>query len=102
MRGKRARNEHFNCTEKWEKGHKCKGKLVLLSSDGESLTKFTDPNEDEEIFVDVVEEIRAEHTHNSYHSLQGQLSPRTLKLSTLIENTKVSILFDSGSTHNFL
>lgn len=37
-----------------------------------------------------------------YHSLQGQTNPRTLRLIDSLNNYKVSILLDSGSTHNFL
>lgn len=45
--------------------------MFLLSVDGENFAEYKDPNEDEDFFVDVVEEIRAEHTHISYHSRLG-------------------------------
>lgn len=99
---KRAKNECFDCIGKWEKCHKCKGKLFLLSANGQFFSEYTEPIEEEDLFVDVVEEIRMEPTHISLHSLEGHISPRTLKLTTIINNCKISILLDSGSTHNFI
>lgn len=68
MRVKRAKSECFNCTEWWEGGHKCKGRLFLLSTDGNCFVEYIDPVEEEESFMDAVEEIRVEATHISMHA----------------------------------
>lgn len=44
-------------------GRKNEGYSYILSVDGESLAEYNDPNEDEEFFENIVEEIREEHTH---------------------------------------
>lgn len=99
MRIKRSKNEYFNCTERWDKGHKCKGRLFLLSANDNYFSEFTEPMEEEESFVDDVEEIRVETTHIGMHALEVQISPETLKLTAVISNCWVFVLMDSGSTY---
>ena len=38
----------------------------------------------------------------SYHSLDGIITPQTLKIEGYIKNKKVIVLIDSGSTNNFI
>ena len=38
----------------------------------------------------------------SYHALSGQLIPQTLRFSGQVNGQQMTILVDSGSTHNFV
>lgn len=71
--------------------------FFLLSDNGQCFSEFTNPNEGVDDFLDVVEEIKAKHTHISYNSLQGQMNPRTLKFITIINNCKIYVLLNLGS-----
>lgn len=46
-----SKQECFNCEEKWVKGLVCKGKLFLLSIDGNSFNEVNDSN-GEEVYQD--------------------------------------------------
>lgn len=48
------------------------------------------------------EENEAETTEISIHALKGQVNDRTIRLGGIVNNKSVSILVDSGSTHNFI
>ena len=98
----------YNCDEKWQVGHKCKGaKLFLL----EGLTmevnskppgiQLVEMNEDEVVLgpqdggVDNSVEI-------TLYVLIGSPSSNTMMVKGKIKNQEVVSLIDSGSPHNFL
>jgi hypothetical protein len=105
-------NEHqlkglcYNCDEKYFPGHKCKEQnifmaisedflegnveapLVSMSPEPTDITPPLDPPKVEPII--------------SLNSLTHFFAPQTLKLIGYIKHRKVIIIFDSGSTDNFI
>jgi hypothetical protein len=94
MDERREKGICFNCDRKYSKGHKCNEKKVLyIDSEGEEDQEWG-PLEDLEL-----EEI----TLMIYcHELVNINIPQTLKIEGYIKKKKVSVLIDSGSTHNFI
>ncbi|XP_058733853.1 uncharacterized protein LOC131605523 [Vicia villosa] len=101
---RRAQGLCFNCDEKFIPGHKCSnGKFLLLMVDDEISTAAND---------DISEDIPSEAVLNtdidetyfqlSPQAASGQFSPKTLKFKGLIDGLVVSVLIDTGSTHNIL
>jgi hypothetical protein len=96
----------YNCDDKYFPGHKCKEKNVFMaisedvskddveaplfsvSPEPTNITPPSDPPEVESVI--------------SLNALTGFSSPQTLKLIGYIKHSKVIILVDSGSTHNFI
>ena len=95
---RRAKGLCFWCEEKFVPGHKCKQQpaaIMLLEAE----------EEDEETVEDVEETEMAEeeiHAELSLHAYSGARAPRTLRVEGLVKKTRVKILIDSGSTHNFM
>ena len=100
---RRALGLCYNCDEKFIPGHKCSiGRFLLLIGDDETETiesldetlteppdpPITDPNDT--------------YFHLSTQALTGQFSPQTLKFQGRIGGITVTILIDTGSTHNIL
>ncbi|GKA73965.1 ty3-gypsy retrotransposon protein, partial [Tanacetum coccineum] len=84
----------FNCDNRWTRGHKCPGKFLLL---------MTENDEDTGEEVTAAEEEAMESGDISIlNSLVGHGSPRSLQLWGKIGDTRVHILIDNGSTHNFI
>ncbi|VFQ74456.1 unnamed protein product [Cuscuta campestris] len=77
----------YNCDEKWVKGHSC-GCFLLLFEDDIADDPGAPPD-DMVLTVDV----------SSLHSL---VTPRSLRLSGMINTVVVDVLIDRGSTHNFV
>jgi hypothetical protein len=96
----------YNCDEKYFMGHKCKEqKLFMVISED----IFDDENE----ASNVVEFHEPDHITPlsnplevepiiSLNALTRFFDSQTLKLISYIKNQKVIILFDSGSTYNFI
>lgn len=101
---RKAKQLCFNFDEKWRSGHKCSGKLYLLSTDGGCFSKYMENTyEDDEIFMDALEEIQLiEHTLINLYALDGLLSPKTIWLVGNVLGRDMTILVDLGSTHNFV
>lgn len=86
------------------KGHKCKGKLFRLSTTGDVLTEIVEEGcEEHEEFLDAVENIQsAEVSKISLYALTGETEPQTIRVQGKVNGVMLSILVDSGSTHNFV
>ena len=84
----------FNCDSKYSKGHKCgENKLFYIECDKEEQKEQEPPQGDElEVIIPTI----------SCHALVGINTPQTLKIEGYIKNKKVTMLIDSGSTHNFI
>lgn len=55
---RKAKQQCFNCDEKWQRGHRCNGKLFFLSSDGGYLSEYVENTyEEEDDFKDALEEV---------------------------------------------
>lgn len=91
----------FNCDDKFVPGHKCKGKMFRLSADESCLWEVEDTEEhqdEEEIEVIIPEG----QTKISFHAFEGHINANTIRLDGYIKFQSVSVLVDTGSTHNFM
>jgi hypothetical protein len=87
MAERRSKGLCYNCDESFITGHKCK-KLFLIEGIEE------DESESEE-------ETTAD-PQISLHDINGNHDSCTMKLLAKVAGTTVSVLVDSGSTHNFI
>ena len=100
----------YNCDEKWQMGHKCKGaKLFLLEEVMEvepkpSGVQLVEINEDEVLFDNQDVSLRSgvDPTEITLYALVGNPTSNTMRIKGRIQNHDVVSLIDSGSTHNFL
>ena len=104
LQARRDKGLCYNCDEKFLSGHRCKRLFHLL---------IVQPNEQEEDVSTL--QLQGEPTENpiqcepesdpaqiSLHALMGHSIPQTLRVVGRMHKSPVSILIDSGSTHNFL
>ncbi|KAA8522988.1 hypothetical protein F0562_009411 [Nyssa sinensis] len=86
----------YGCDEKYFRGHVCKKKQLFM----------IEAEEEEDVFEDVVQEMEKEDVQEelqiSVHALSGSLSYKTMRIKGKVKKNVVTILIDSGSTHNFL
>ena len=91
---RRAKGLCYNCDSKYSKGHKCSEKKLF----------YIDCEEEEEEEEEVEQILDTEETTPtiSCHALAGISTPQTLKIEGYLKKQKVTVLIDSGSTHNFI
>ncbi|XP_022888557.1 uncharacterized protein LOC111404064 [Olea europaea var. sylvestris] len=94
LQDRRSRGLYFNCDEKFSPGHRCK-KLFFI----EGIFPSSEESEDEVI---AEEELETNIPEISFHAISGTSNPRTIRLLGKIGGIPITILIDSGSTHNFL
>ncbi|KAF7137823.1 hypothetical protein RHSIM_Rhsim07G0182700 [Rhododendron simsii] len=87
----------YNCDEKFIRGHRCQRKQLYLMMVDED--KIDDIGQD-----DQAENERAleDEIQLSMHALSGSNSFRTMKILGFLRGKAITILIDSGSTHNFV
>nr|KYP38859.1 hypothetical protein KK1_039872 [Cajanus cajan] len=101
MQERRALGICYNCDEKFVPGHKCATPKFLL-------LLYNDETDSAEPTVDISDSAVTEnfemgsHFHLSTFALTGQPSTQTLKLQGSIFGQTVSILVDTGSSHNII
>ncbi|KAH9680855.1 hypothetical protein KPL71_026714 [Citrus sinensis] len=81
----------YNCDEKYTFGHKCKKLFLIEAEEGDELEEHKEEKDDTQ-----------ETPAISLHALAGVQSPQTMRLQSSIGKASLTILIDSGSTHNFL
>nr|GEX74556.1 Ty3/gypsy retrotransposon protein [Tanacetum cinerariifolium] len=79
----------------WTRGHKCPANFLLLMTESEDESSG-------EASSAVEEEVVKSGDISILNSLVGHGSPRSLQLCGKIGDTRVHILIDNGSTHNFI
>lgn len=89
---------YFNCEEKYNPGHQCKGKLFQLSVENNYLTEVVH-NEPE---PDPMAEGSNNDIEINLHALSGSYNPKTIRMAGSIRGQQLSVLIDSGSIHNFI
>lgn len=121
MEARRAKGLCFNCNERFHTGHRCKPKLFLLLMTDEDETP---PNESAEDLYLLIEappplsttllttqtkttntfqtEPEPEHFHLSMDAMTRHGSPRTLHFTATIYGHPITVLVDTGSSHNIL
>lgn len=110
---RRAKGLCFNCDEKFSHGHKCKSRqfLLLLSEDDtppssalailEPSLMEPDPQEHGASEQDASLPL-CEHFQLSRATLVGPPCPQTLRICGHVRELEVTILIDSGSSHNIM
>ncbi|XP_071714207.1 uncharacterized protein [Rutidosis leptorrhynchoides] len=103
---KRAKNLCFYCDQRYTLGHKCSGQLYALEVMGpeDRLDAFEVQNSEQGVELDGAGYGGDESSlpHISLNALNGTSTYQTMRVVGQINNQKVHILIDSGSTHNFL
>ncbi|KAJ0028613.1 hypothetical protein Pint_35931 [Pistacia integerrima] len=96
MKERRDKGLSYYCDEKFHPGHKSKTQTLFML-EGQPLVDEEDmdcsnnsPSQEE-----TVPEI-------SIHAMVGAHTPQTMRVSGLLYNKPMSVLIDTGSTHNFL
>jgi hypothetical protein len=102
----RERGLCYNCDERFQPGHRCRHLFYILVAHPEmpdptletltqELLNFpTDP--------EPTTQITEPSPHISLHALMGHPIPQTIRLLGHIDSHPLTILIDSGSTHNFI
>lgn len=106
MTYRREKGLCYNCDEKWNSSHRCKGRVlffIVASDDPPSPDSTTPdltapfPNDPSPTF-----DPTSLHPHISLHAMVGVPTTETFRLYGLVNHARVIILVDSGSTHNFI
>lgn len=107
MAFRKERGLCYNCDDKWSSGHRCKGRILLFVADdvtqdsGEpGITNNTIDFDDNLSNPDPTSDSSSPHI--SLHAMAGSPSPETFRVYGTIRSARITVLIDSGSTHNFL
>jgi len=100
----------YNCDDKWSATHRCKGRVLLFIANPENPDTPSDlssppafdshppPEHNPTPNLD----LPYPTPHISLNALFSLPTPETFRLFGYINRTRVTVLIDSGSTHNFL
>lgn len=94
----------FNCDDVYKPGHVClKPRLMMLeAATGLTITEFDmDSNCEDATNTSTVASVVYEPAISS-HSLMGSPQPKTMRITGFTKGRSVTVLIDTGSTHNFL
>ncbi|XP_078447009.1 uncharacterized protein LOC144715877 [Wolffia australiana] len=94
----------YNCNEKFGPGHRCKKTLQILIVSEEDRDK-SDPDTDAIVDIeanDIPPEAQLLSAHVSLNSMLGWTNPRSIKLKGELRGREITVLIDSGASHNFL
>lgn len=107
MRERREKGLCYYCDDKWNPSHRCKSPKLYLMHGSDLIPE----DKLDEVFYDSTDGVTSSldqvtldsiAPEISLHALSGSLAPKTMRLVGLIQNHRVVILIDSGSTHSFL
>jgi len=96
------------CGEKWDPKHRCNTrdnsrKLYACEAEKDEESQIEESDDGLENPQEVLEELNDDSAPRvSIAAIVGISQPQTLKLKGYIKNKKVTVLIDTGSTHNFL
>ncbi|MCH89207.1 retrotransposon-derived protein PEG10-like [Trifolium medium] len=108
LQARREKGLCYNCDEKFIQGHRCKCLFHLLIVEPDPVVlEHQDPT------LNMVEGVSDPNTEPvsdptldppqiSLHALMGHSIPQTLRVLGHIQHQPISVLIDSGSTHNFV
>lgn len=109
LQARRDKNLCYNCDETFHPGHRCRCQFMILVAEPddkndnseETLTQLLITNNPHNQ-TDPQPTTTNDPTQISLHALMGHSIPQTLRVLGRIKNHPVSVLIDSGSTHNFV
>ncbi|MCI02609.1 hypothetical protein A2U01_0023642, partial [Trifolium medium] len=103
MASRRERNLCYNCDETFTPQHRCKGKFFMLISDEDLESPPISEDLDlSDTIVDDAPTLVATDAQLSLHAMSGSPTANTFRILGTIAKKPVTILVDSGSTHNFI
>jgi hypothetical protein len=108
LQARREKGLCYNCDDRFVPGHRCKRLFNLLivqpSSSVEEGSTLQQLEGDDPTLQDPISDPvqDPDPAQISLHALMGHTIPQTLRVMGQINHTPISILIDSGSTHNFL
>ena len=96
----------FKCGEKWNKDHRCRtGKVFMIidssDSDNDVISNEEATSDEGELRVAELGENNCE-AELSLNAMSGVSKPSTMRLMAWVGKFEVSMLVDSGSSHNFI
>ncbi|CAA0816385.1 Unknown protein, partial [Striga hermonthica] len=94
MKERRLKGLCYNCDDKWSPSHKCANLFLIYVGSDEDLEEIPEPLEEEELTI--------QGDASSLNALAGSDRPRSLRVWGRINEKRVHVLIDSGSTHNFI
>lgn len=99
MQERRAQGLCYNCDAKFVPGHHCTTSRFLLL-----LVEEEEANSNDPVPIDEVPEEApdAHYFQLSPEAISGSISPKALKFTGLVNGLRVTILVDTGSTHNIM
>lgn len=83
----------FRCNDKFVPGHRCK-KLFSI--------QVCQDDSDDDAEMEIVNDTVGQAPEISLHAMAGMHSSDTMRVMGSLRNKKVSVLVDTGSTHNFV
>ena len=99
----RKKNLCSKCDEPFTFGHKCKNRSIMLIESEELEGNVVEEEDDDEEEEEEPQGQRgAKEPEISLHAMEGSLSLKTIRLLRQVNRKPVSILLDTGSTHNFI
>lgn len=108
MKERREKGLCFNCDEQFKSGHVCpnlKPGYLLLEMGSSSTVEITEiedsPAEEPQAISDDLAPLETAPSI-SLHSLMGSTFPNTMRITGFAKTKPITILVDSGATHNFL
>ena len=99
----KAKGICLNCNNKYSKRNKCNENKLFYIDCEEEKPKEEKASQEEATLEEIEEDTLEEITHTIYgHALDGISTLQTIKIEGYIKKKKVTMLIDSGSTHNFI
>ncbi|GAV61785.1 hypothetical protein CFOL_v3_05311, partial [Cephalotus follicularis] len=90
----------YNCDEKYNPGHKCKAKFLLLLTDSDD--EYEDTKGEATLEVLATKDEEQELLETSFLAMGDENGPRSIHLKGLYHKYPIHVLIDNGSTHNFI
>lgn len=102
-KARRVQGLCYNCDKKFFPGHKCEGRLFRLDVEQNCLIELIDndvePTTPEE---DGVVDVESGAREISLNALARSYSPRTMRMKCSVNNSRLWLMVDDGSTNNFI
>ena len=103
----------YNCEEKWNPSHRCKGRVLFFIANADDPPSSETPIPDSSSHLESTSPANPDNFHSTFdpaplqpqvslHAMADVPATDTFRLYGMINNTRITILVDSESTHNFV